>query len=350
MKKTLFTFILLQVAFLVQAQVQEGTVVAEHISAPSLSLADESTETRTQRVTIYLPPGYHETDRRYPVIYYLHGFTWSDSLQIADDHFDELLDKAISHGVLRPTIVVMPNHHTEYRGSFYTNSSLTGNWADFTAIDVVEYVDNTYRSIPHRESRGIVGHSMGGHGALKIAMMFPSVFASVYALSPAVLGLSKDLGPQSDAYRRAQEIDTLEALLNDFMANAVIAIGRAFSPNPDKSPFQADLPFSFDAGAWTVDNDILSLWHEDLPLEMADEYADSLRTLNAIKLDWGRNDQFDHIPVTASMFSYKLEGLGIDHYAEEYLGDHGNKLWTDDGRAIGDMLPFFDRHLQYDDQ
>ena len=39
---------------------------------------------------------------------------------------------------------------------------------------------------------------------------------------------------------------------------------------------------------------------------------------------------------------------GIDHYAEEYIGNHGNKLWTDDGRALNDMLPFFDSYLKFE--
>ena len=74
---------------------------------------------------------------------------------------------------------------------------------------------------------------------------------------------------------------------------------------------------------------------------MADEYIESLKKLKALKLDWGRNEDFAHIPLTCQIFSQKLENLGISHYAEEYIGTHGNKLWTDDGRALNDMLPFF---------
>ena len=81
---------------------------------------------------------------------------------------------------------------------------------------------------------------------------------------------------------------------------------------------------------------------------MVDGHIDNLRKLKALKLDWGRNEGNLHIPVTCKIFSQKLENLGIDHYAEEYIGDHGNKLWTDDGRALNDMLPFFDRYLEFE--
>jgi S-formylglutathione hydrolase FrmB len=66
----------------------------------------------------------------------------------------------------------------------------------------VTYVDQNYRAIPLRESRGISGHSMGGHGAIKPGMLFPNFFSSVYGLSPFVLGLEKDYGVDGDAYKQ----------------------------------------------------------------------------------------------------------------------------------------------------
>ncbi len=81
---------------------------------------------------------------------------------------------------------------------------------------------------------------------------------------------------------------------------------------------------------------------------MADSYYDNLKKLKALKLDWGRNEDFPHIPITCRIFSQKLENMGIEHYAEEYIGTHSNKLWTDDGRALNDMLPFFNTYLNFE--
>ncbi|MBJ2176329.1 esterase family protein [Aureibaculum sp. A20] len=317
----------------------------------SKSLENNGGENPTRRVTIYLPPDYDETTNRYPVIYYLHGFTWSDSLQVAYDHFDKLLDKAIIKGIIKPVIVVMPDEHTLYRGSWYTNSSLTGKWADFTGIDLVTFIDKKYRTLPNWESRGVAGHSMGGQGAIKMGMLFPHVFSSVYALSPATLGIAKEIGIKGEVYKRVQEIKTREELVtgwDKFYPNAIVAMGRTYSPNLNNPPFYADLPFTYKGDSLIINNEVLELWHKKSVIGMADKYVESLRMLKALKLDWGRNEWSPHIPLTCRIFSQKLENWGVNHYAEEYIGTHGNKLWTDDGRALNDMLPFFDTYLEFD--
>lgn len=334
------------------AQYPAGTVMYEHLY--SAALENQAGENPTRRVTVYLPPGYDETDQRYPVIYFLHGFTWSDSIMIAWDHFDKLMDKAIATGKIRPVIVVMPDHHTLYRGSWYTNSSFTGKWADFTGIDLVRFIDGKYRTISEWESRGMAGHSMGGQGAIKMGMLFPDVFSSVYALSPATLGIVKEVGIESLAYRRIQEIKTREELItgwDEFLPNGVIAMGRAYTPNPDKPPFYTDLPFRYENDSLIVEDEVLEIWNRKSVIGMVDDHVKDLRKLKALKLDWGRNEVNEgnvHIPLTCKILSQKLENLGINHYAEEYIGGHGNKLWTDDGRALNDMLPFFDTYLKFE--
>jgi S-formylglutathione hydrolase FrmB len=335
-----------------QVQYPAGKVVVERIT--SKSLQNSGGENPTRRVSVYLPPDYDRTTNRYPVIYYLHGFSWSDSLQIASDHFDQLLDKAIGTGKIRPVIVVLPNEHTLYRGSMYTNSTLTGNWADFTAKELVAFIDEKYRTIVNSESRGITGHSMGGYGAIKLGMQYPDVYSSVYALSPGHLAFIKDIGAAGPAYRRAGEIQTREELNKpqstvDFVANALVATGRAFTPNPNKPPFYADLPYTYEGGTLKVNNKVLEIWTRNSPLEMADELVGNLRKLKALKLDWGRNEQFTFIPMSCMMFSQKLENLGVNHYAEEYIGNHSNRLWTDDGRALNVMLPFFNSYLTFEE-
>ena len=351
MKVLFLVFIVAVAADAGYGQAAEGTIVVDHLY--SARLENQAGEDPTRRVTVYLPPGYDSSGLRYPVIYYLHGFTWSDSLMIADDKFDRLLDEAIATHRIRPVIVVMPDQHTRFRGSFYTNSSLTGDWADFTGQDLVEYVDRTYRTIPSGSSRGVAGHSMGGQGAIKMGMLFPGVFSSVYALSPAVLDvITEEYGIRGDAYRRINDISTREQLTrgwDEFDANAIIAIGQAYSPNPGKPPFYADFPYTYVDDSLVINYDVLRTWQEKSVLGMVDEHVEQLRSLTALKLDWGRNEPGHLIPETCLRFSKMLENLGIEHYAESYIGDHGNKLWTEDGRALHDMLPFFDRYLEFEE-
>lgn len=335
--------------FLVQGQSQEGKFIYDQLY--SASLENTSGEETTRRVSVYLPPGYDLSTDKYPVVYYLHGITQSDSSLINENKIDKMLDKAIAERKIRPLIFVMCDQYTLYRGSFYTNSSLTGNWSDFTAKDLVNYVDQKYRTISDRESRGIAGHSMGGHGALKLGMLFPDVFSSVYALSPYVLGLEKDYGVEGKAYKQAQVIESRDTLITGYKylnANAVIAVGRAFSPNPKKPPFYADLPYSYEGDSLIVNHKVLDLWNKNLPNEMIKDYVSNLKSLKAIKLDWGRDDFFTHIPPTSRKFSKQLEEFDIIHFAEEYNGSHGNKIYTDDGRIMNDMLPFFNTYLKFE--
>lgn len=333
-------------------QFPPGKIVVEKLY--SASLENSGGENPTRSVTVYLPPGYEKNiEVRYPVIYFLHGFTQSDSYMIHKrPKLDKLLDKAIATGKIRPVIVVIPDHHTLYRGSFYTNSTLTGNWADFTARDLVSYVDQKYRTITDRESRGISGHSMGGHGAIKFGMLFPDVFSSVYALSPYVLALDKDYGPEGMAYKQAQMIHSRDTLITGYKfgnANAVVAAGRAFSPNPNNPPFYADLPYTYDGDNLVVHEKVMDLWNKNLPSEMVKDYVSSLKSLTAIKLDWGWDDFFTHIPPTCRSFSEQLKELGLNHFAEEYNGSHMDKVYTENGRVLNDMLPFFDTYLKFEE-
>ena len=63
--------------------------------------------------------------------------------------------------------------------------------ADIVFKDVVNYIDQHFRTIAYRNSRGIAGMSMGANGALKIAMLYPEVFGAVYAATPATMNWSR---------------------------------------------------------------------------------------------------------------------------------------------------------------
>lgn len=348
MKKYLLVIFAIQITLLAHGQSREGKFIQDKLY--SIALENKGGENPTRRVSVYFPPGYDMSADKYPVIYYLHGITQSDSSLIAENKMGKMLNKAISTGKIRPIIFVMSDQYTLYRGSIYTNSSLTGNWADFTAKDLVSYVDQKYRTIADRESRGIAGHSMGGHGAIKLGMLFPDVFSSVYALSPYVLGLEKDYGVEGEAYKQAQMIQSRDTLIIGYKylnANAVVAIGRAFSPNADKPPFYADLPYTYEGDSLIINHKVLELWNKNLPNEMIKDYVSNLKSLKAIKLDWGRDDFFTHIPPTSRTFSGKLEDFGINHFAEEYNGSHMDKIYTEDGRFMNDMLPFFNTFLKF---
>jgi S-formylglutathione hydrolase FrmB len=323
------------------AQTNSGKVVNFFITGKTLQ--NTGGENTKRKVSVYLPPNYEAGNKRFPVIYYLHGFMGTDSISPV---MKMILDRGISQQKIRPFILVQANQYTLYEGSFYSNSSLTGNWSDFTAKELVEYVDKNFSTIATRDSRGISGHSMGGYGAIKIGMLFPDVFSSVYALSPGLLAFVKEFGPNSDSYKELSKIRTQEELKKTYYPKVLVAVARAWSPNRSKPPFYCDLPFNYKGDSLIVDSSVLEKWNENMPVYMADKYATNLRKLKALKLDWGRNDA-SRFPIQCGMFSQKLENLGIEHFAEGYIGNHGNKIWTTDGRVLNDLLPFFNEYLNF---
>ncbi len=197
-------FLIFQIS---SGQLNSGKVVSFSINAKTLQ--NSGGENPNRKVSVYLPPNYETGSKRFPVIYYLHGFMGTDSISA---NMKMILDRGISQQKIRPFILVIASQYTLYEGSFYTNSALTGNWADFTAREMVEYVDKNFRTIATRDSRGIGGHSMGGYGAIKMGMLFPEVFSSVYALSPGLLAFVKEFGPNSDSFKELNKIKTLEEL------------------------------------------------------------------------------------------------------------------------------------------
>jgi S-formylglutathione hydrolase FrmB len=325
-----------------EAQSNSGKVVSFIIKAKTLQ--NTGGENPNRKVSVYLPPDYDAGRKRFPVIYYLHGFMGTDSISTS---MKMILDRGISQQKIRPFILVIASQYTLYEGSFYSNSSLTGNWSDFTAKELVGYMDKNFKTIPNRESRGIGGHSMGGYGAIKMGMLFPDVFSSVYALSPGLLAFVKEFGPNSDSYKELSKVKTHAELKKTYYPKVIVAVARAWSPNPSKPPFYCDVPFTYKGDSLLVDNSVLEKWNQNMPVYMVDQYADNLRKLKALKLDWGRNDA-SRFPIQCGMFSQRLENLGIEHFAEEYIGNHGNKIWTTDGRVVNDLLPFFNEYLTFE--
>lgn len=343
MKQVIITFLLLSSSFLSFSQAPKGEVVTDTVY--SQCLENSFGENPNRAVSVYLPPNYNESNQRYPVIYFLHGFTNDNSIM---NYMHELFDFAIATHKIRPFIMVVSDQKTTYDGSFYSNTGVFGNWEDFTAFDLVEYMDTNYRTIAKPESRGITGHSMGGHGAFKLAMRHPDIFSSVYALSPGALAIVQEYGPNSTTYRELATATNEEELAKTYFGKVIVAFARSWSPNPDKAPFLCDIPFEYENDQLVVNQDVLKKWYANMPFYMIDDYLDNLQKLKAIKLDWGRNAG-ERFTIQCKMFSQKLENVGITHFAEEYIGDHVNNIYTKDGRIPNQMLPFFDFYLEFEE-
>ncbi|UYP47618.1 hypothetical protein NEF87_003903 [Candidatus Lokiarchaeum ossiferum] len=185
--------------------------------------------TNVRDVSIYLPPSYFEDETtKFPVIYLLHGYGGSITDLIVGTQADfkrnyplilrillkkvfsnlttfEKLDQLIMSKEIPPFILVQPdgslrihdmfetkNPDGSYKmkGSFYVNSPFTGNYNDFIFEEVPSYIEQKYRVKPQKESRALIGGSMGGYGALLGGMKYPDQYNIVVALSPLIIPLN----------------------------------------------------------------------------------------------------------------------------------------------------------------
>jgi len=139
-----------------------------------------------QPFSILLPPSYaKEGGRAYPVIYFLHGLN-NDETSWTVDRYGSIQDK-VEAMMLDGSVPEFIMVHPRGDNSFYTNYlDGTKRYEDFVVQEIVDYVEANYRAKKGRRFRAIGGTSMGGFGALKIAMKFPDRYAAVVGHSPII--------------------------------------------------------------------------------------------------------------------------------------------------------------------
>lgn len=285
---------------------------------------------------VFLPPSYQkERNRRYPVVYALHGFFIGAEQWSKEIHAPQTFEGAFALGA-KEMIVVLPDSKTLHNGSMYSSSVTTGDFENYVARDVVAYMDANYRTLPARESRGLVGHSMGGYGATRIGMKHSDVFGSLYVMSPCCLGARG--APPKEALESLAKIKRREDLAKQhFMVTATFAVASAWSPNPKNPPFYADLPLEGDG-----QSDILAKWAANAPFAFIDQHIGNLKQYRAIALDVG--DQ-DGLRVDTAKLHQTLNDYGIENTFEEYAGTHTSKLGD---RFQNHVLKFFSDTLCFE--
>jgi S-formylglutathione hydrolase FrmB len=302
-----------------------------------------------QQVAVYLPPSYEaQPSKRFPVIYFLHGYSTENQVMEWGRQFQGLMNKLIATGSVREMIIVVPNGRNAYNGSFYTNSSTSGNWEDFISRDLVSYIDGKYRTIPQATSRGITGHSMGGYGSIVLGMKHPDIFGTVYSLSACCTSLLADMGPSNIAWRQALRFKSKDDFRTDSFNNvyaiALTAMAAAFSPNPKQSPLFVDFPFQLENNTLVPSGEAYARFQAKLPVNMVTQYTSNLLKLQGIYIDYGVQEEFSHIPAGSLALSRELSEHGIPHTFEVYQGDHNRRIPE---RLETQVLPFFSRILKF---
>ena len=289
-------------------------------------------------VFVYLPASYASNpNRRYPVVYFLHGYGAH-----AETYWNSLSVASAADAAGAEMILVLPDAYTIYDGSMFSNSPTTGDWETFIAHDLVAYIDGHYRTIADRSARGLSGHSMGGYGTVRIGMKRPEAFGALYAMSSCCLlqdaqnllpgqpAAGKQAPPNADAKGKQGKQGGGGAL-----AKALQSQAAAWAPNPQNPPEYFDLP--------TKNGELQPLvaakWTANSPLLMVDQYVPSLKRYRAIAIEVGTRDPFLSLN---TQLDQALTRLGVQHKFETYDGDHGSRIKA---RFAENLLPFFTANL-----
>jgi S-formylglutathione hydrolase FrmB len=185
------------------AQVQE-------VNIPSASM------NKDLPAVVVLPDSYDKTVKAYPVVYLLHGYSMNPSKEMGD------IGKEVTDAADRfDMIIILPDGGYD---SWYFDSPVDPNrkYETFIASEVVSFADSSYRTIPARWARAITGGSMGGHGAMFVALRHKETFGAVGSLSgvmdfrafPPNDGLVKALGPMQQFPQRWQQHIVVSNLQN----------------------------------------------------------------------------------------------------------------------------------------
>lgn len=232
-------------------------------------ILDKQTETQVLLPRVGLPP--------YPVLYLLHGLNGDSTAWLRHSRLEWYLRDL-------PLVVVLPDG---YRG-FYTDNNEGPAYAKHIGEEVPAFIEKHFRVKAVREARAIGGLSMGGYGALRIALGYPKRFGSAHSNSGALLGSSIDFSPEVEQTGKA-----LEGRPPHFIAE----LRRVFGSKP--------------AG---TQHDLL----------MLAEQAKKKRLLPKIRIDCGTADSLLN---DNREFHRQLKRLRVPHVYREYPGEHDWDYW-----------------------
>ncbi len=313
----------------------KGRVV--HLPVESESLRGNALGDPTQReLPVYLPPGYDEDpNRRFPVAFYLAGYMGVGASKLSwkawGKSFTERLDQMIGSGELGGIIVAFPDCFTRLGGSQYINSAVVGRYDDHLNQELIPLVDRSFRTLPTRDSRAVLGKSSGGFGAIIQGMLHPESWGAVACHSG---DSAFDLCFMTDMPRTLNEIakaGSVAEFLSRFLsreknspgashAMMSLAMAACFDPLPDH-PDGFVLPVSLETGEIIPER--WQRWLEWDPVQMIPQYADALRSLRYLLIDCGTKDQY-HLHFGARQMRAALLRFDVPCEFEEFPDNHSS--------------------------
>ena len=272
----------------------------------------------TREYEVYLPPGYHTSESRYPVVYALHGYTLDcESMTPMGSE----LSRLIASGEAREMILVFVDGQNSFDGSLYLSSPTIGDYETYVVRELVAHIDASYRTLADRDHRGITGCSMGGEAALRLALKHPEVFSATAPMS-AVFDYENDpLWDQATANFRSVPEDFTEVARLHWATRWFFAAAAALASNPDKPPLYLDSPFEIVDGQARIVSEVHEKVGSGQPMNYIDPYLSQPLRLRGLLICQGVQDQI--VPVEgARAFDQLLTSSDVEHEYRETLGGH----------------------------
>lgn len=312
-------------------------------------------------VQVILPPGYATSNKRYPVVYYLHGFVTNTSARdpmlrgmeewfrsgasdfssnptVATGDLVETVQQGMQNGATQDMILVFPNAVNALGGTFYIGSPANGDVETYLTKEMVDYLDSHYRTLPQRESRGVAGCSTGGDGTVHLALRYPDVY-SVAASQSGLYFYDQDPWLAEGTKGFTKEPTTLAEILRlPEETEYQIAVAAAVAPNADNLPWGFNMPYTIVNGKSAIAPGFIEKAKAaDLRGDVEHYLAQPTR-LNGLLIQHGKND-----PLVSVDFSHQFDQLltetGIAHEFDDSFDSH----CTFD--MVPPMLKFMSDHL-----
>jgi hypothetical protein len=309
----------------------------DEVEIDSALLADNPLGDPARRpLWVYTPPGYDDSQRRYPSVYLIQGMTGQIDMWRNRSAFRpnvvELIDAAFAEAGAPPCVVVFVDCWTSYGGSQFLDSPGTGRYHSYLCEEVVSHVDANYATLIAPEHRGIAGKSSGGYGAMVTPMLRPDLFGGLathagdalfeVCYQPEFAECARALRDHYDGSydrfwddfrsRPAMSKNHDGALINEW------AMAACYSTDGDGT---VRLPF--DPATGQLVSDVWQRWLAWDPVRMVPGHADALRGLKAVWIDAGTRDEY-FLDLGAQAFCRALADVGVTDVAFELFdATHG---------------------------
>lgn len=175
-----------------------GSAFSQGQLMESLSL-DSRYFGKKMKYSIFLPPGYQNSNRHYPVLYLLHGYTDNETGWTQYGEIERIANDMMENGRATPMVIVMPDGGVSW---YINNFDRSMPYEDYFFNEFLPFIESTYRIRKEKAYRAVAGLSMGGYGSFLFAIKHPEVFAHCAPLSAAFVEESTTINSPQANYDR----------------------------------------------------------------------------------------------------------------------------------------------------